>query len=80
MAEIIDKIPFSSARKYSAVTFKGGESYSIGAPHFVPCPISDSLEEKIREKAKNGERVLLLVKLSEGESELISSVASLFNM
>ena len=60
-----DKVPFSSARKYSAVSFEDGGIYAIGAPHFVPAPVSEELEEKIRLHAADGERVLLLVKLTD---------------
>ena len=37
---IVDKIPFSSERKYSAVEIEAVGAFSIGAPHFVPCPVS----------------------------------------
>ena len=67
-ASIIDKIPFSSARKYSAVAFEGGEIYAVGAPHFVPCSVSPELEEQIRLRAGEGERVLLLVRLTSLDS------------
>ena len=72
-----DKIPFSSSRKYSAVCFENGECYAIGAPHFVPCPVSGELEEKIRAKAELGERVLILAKLDNFESngEAIAMIA-----
>ncbi len=66
---VIDKIPFSSARKYSAVNIEGVGIYAIGAPHFVPCPVSEELEEKIAAHAKEGERVLLLAKLDSLDSE-----------
>ena len=61
--EITDKIPFSSARKYSAVTIAGEGSFAIGAPGFVPCPVSSELEEKIASLAKEGQRVLILASL-----------------
>lgn len=67
-AKIIDKIPFSSERKYSAVNIEGFGCFQIGAPHFVNCPVSPELEEKIGERARMGERVLLLVKQSDFES------------
>lgn len=67
--EVLEKVPFSSARKYSAVSLSGIGIYAIGAPHFVPCPVSAELEEKIAEHAKNGERVLLLARLESFESE-----------
>ncbi len=60
--KIIKKIPFSSARKFSAVSIVGLGSFSIGAPHFVPCPISKEVEEMISAHAAEGERVLILVR------------------
>ncbi|MBO5907503.1 MAG: HAD-IC family P-type ATPase [Clostridia bacterium] len=76
-AVVTDKIPFSSARKYSAVSFEGGECYAIGAPGFVPCPVSDGINEKIKEKAELGERVLILARLNaiDGEGEAVAMIA-----
>ena len=68
VCEVRDRVPFSSERKYSAVSFADGSIYAIGAPHFVPCLVSEELEEKIKEHASLGERVLLIASLS-GESE-----------
>ncbi len=62
---LIDKLPFSSERKYSAASIEGVGTYALGAPHFVPCPISPELEEKINECAHRGERVILLSRLEE---------------
>ncbi len=67
--KIIKKIPFSSARKYSAVSIVGLGAFSIGAPHFVPCDISEDVDNMISEYAKNGERVLILVKHPDGDLE-----------
>ena len=67
--KIIKKIPFSSVRKYSAVSIVGLGAFSIGAPHFVPCPISEEVERMVSESAKEGERVLILVRHSDGELE-----------
>lgn len=67
--KIIKKIPFSSARKYSAVSIVGLGAFSIGAPHFVPCEISSELEERISEHAREGERVLIVVRHPDGELE-----------
>ncbi len=61
--KVIEKIPFSSKRKYSAVNLEGVGFYAVGAPHFVPCPISDELDKRIEAHAKNGERVVLLVRI-----------------
>lgn len=65
--KIIKKVPFSSARKFSAVSIVGLGAFSIGAPHFVPCDISKDVERMISEKAKEGERVLILVKHPNGD-------------
>ena len=59
---VLEKIPFSSKRKYSAVSISDVGIYSIGAPHFVPCPISCAMDEYISEQAKGGKRVLLVAK------------------
>ncbi|MBE6644118.1 MAG: HAD family hydrolase [Ruminococcaceae bacterium] len=67
--KIIKKIPFSSARKYSAVSIVGLGAFSIGAPHFVPCPISAQLDAMVSERAKEGERVLILVRHPDDELE-----------
>ena len=76
-APVIDKVPFSSKRKYSAVTLEGVGTYAIGAPHFVPCPVSEELEEKIKAHAAEGERVLLLARLDslDAMGEAVAMVA-----
>ncbi len=75
---LIDKVPFSSARKYSAATFRGIGTYSVGAPHFVRCEVSDAMEEQIGAYAAAGERVLLLARhedLAAEEGEPIALIA-----
>jgi cation-transporting ATPase E len=68
-AVVLEKIPFSSARKYSAVSLEGEGNFAIGAPGFVPCPISKELESEISRHAKNGERVLILARLTSLDQE-----------
>ena len=58
--KVLEKLPFSSERKHSAVSLEHLGTFAIGAPHFVPCPISAELEETIAEHAANGERVLVI--------------------
>lgn len=58
--KIIKKIPFSSSRKYSAVHIEGLGCYSIGAPHFAPCPVSQNLENTVSEYTSLGKRVIIL--------------------
>ena len=59
---IIDKIPFSSSRKYSSVHIAEEGCFSIGAPRFVKCEITKEIEFLISRYAHKGERVLILVK------------------
>lgn len=75
--EVIDKIPFSSARKYSAVSIEGEGSFAIGAPGFVPCEVSPELDEKIASHTGLGERVLLVCELDkiDGQGRAIALVA-----
>ena len=60
---VTDRIPFSSSRKFSAVEIEGVGCYALGAPGFVPCDIGGSLESKIKQRAKLGERVIVLARL-----------------
>ena len=62
---VLEKIPFSSKRKYSAVSIQDIGIYSVGAPHFVPCPLNDAMEDLISNHAKEGERVLLVARHQE---------------
>ncbi len=55
-----EKIPFSSERKYSAADIEGVGIFSIGAPHFVPCELSEQAEAQIAAFAAEGKRVLVL--------------------
>lgn len=57
-----EKIPFSSERKHSAVDIEGLGAFSIGAPHFVPCPVPEELEGEIARHASLGERVILVAR------------------
>ena len=56
------KMPFSSARKLSAVSFSNGYTYIVGASEFVISEVSKEIETKVKEYAKQGKRVLLLAK------------------
>jgi len=52
--------PFTSSKKLSAVTFRNGETYILGAPEFVMRSKNKSLDEKIKQYARKGLRVLML--------------------
>ncbi len=77
VGNIIDTVPFSSDRKYSAASIEEIGIYAIGAPHFVPCDVSRALDKKIDEHAQRGERVLLLVRLNklDGRGEAVALIA-----
>ncbi len=76
-AELNGSVPFSSSRKYSAADMVGVGIYAIGAPHFVPCEVSEELEREIEAHAERGERVLLLARLDslEGAGTAVALVA-----
>ncbi len=59
----LNKIPFSSARKYSAVEVEGEGCFAVGAAGFVPCEITDAMEREISREASVGRRVLVLAAL-----------------
>ena len=61
---VIERLPFSSERKYSATLFEGVGAFALGAPHFVPAPIDEKTEKEIAALAKQGMRVLLLSSIS----------------
>lgn len=65
--EIEDAIPFSSARKYRAISFKDHGSYVLGAPEFL-VKNDPHLMEQVDVYSKDGFRVLLF-----GSSDHISS-------
>ena len=58
----VAKVPFSSARKYSAVTFEGKGTYILGAPEFVYQGKSKKINTIIAKKYAMGYRVLMLAK------------------
>lgn len=55
-----DVLPFSSARKLSAVTFEGEGTYMLGAPEYVLKDMGVRIERLINENAANGYRVMVL--------------------
>lgn len=56
----IAKIPFSSKRKLSAVTFDEAGTFVYGAPEFVLKPLPAKVERIIKQYAQMGMRVLVL--------------------
>ena len=58
--EAVSIIPFSSERKLSAVSFKNGGTYILGAPEYVLKSPSAKVDELVKKYAEQGLRVLLL--------------------
>ena len=56
----ITAIPFSSARKLSAVTFNEVGTFALGAPEFVLKPMPVRVEKIVKQYAQMGMRVLVL--------------------
>lgn len=56
----IAKLPFSSARKLSAVTFDGAGTYVMGAPEFVLKPMPIRIDKIVKQYAQMGLRVLVV--------------------
>ncbi len=52
-------VPFSSARKWSGVTFFGGETWVLGAPDVV-APVDEQVKQVVAEVAADGARAVLV--------------------
>ncbi|KRN29023.1 cation transporting p-type atpase [Lactobacillus selangorensis] len=59
------QVPFSSARKWSGVSFQGQGSWIMGAPEFVLAHLSNEQQHKISAATQEGLRVLALVHSNE---------------
>ncbi len=62
----IATLPFSSARKLSAVTFEGEGTYVMGAPEFVLKPMPARIDKIVKQYAQMGLRVLVIAHASAG--------------
>ena len=60
--EYKNKVPFSSERKWSGISFKEEGSFVIGAPEFVLNEEYISIKDKVEKYSSKGYRVLLLSK------------------
>ncbi len=56
----VEKIAFSSKRKFSAVTFENAGTFAMGAPEFVLKPYPAKVERIVKQYAQMGLRVLVL--------------------
>ena len=60
--EVIARVPFSSARKYSAVTLDNGSSWVLGAPEIV-AGNDEQLQARVSPMAEAGVRVVVLARV-----------------
>lgn len=58
--EAVATIPFSSERKLSAVSFRSGGTYILGAPEYVLKTPNTRIDAMVKKYAEQGLRVLLL--------------------
>ena len=59
-AGVVTALPFSSENKYSGASFKGGKTYIIGAPEFMPLNNKAGVIKRCEEFTKDGYRVVVL--------------------
>ena len=79
-ATVLDSIPFSSQRKFSGVSLEGIGAFCVGAPHFVPCPVSEELDERIAAHALEGRRVILLVRMPELREDAVGEAVAMISI
>ena len=60
-------LPFNSDNKYSGASFKGGKTFIIGAPEFMPIKNKAGVIKRCEEFTKDGYRVIVL---GEGKEEI----------
>ena len=59
-AGVVVSLPFSSENKYSGASFKGGKTFIIGAPEFMPIKNKAGVIKRCEEYTKDGYRVIIL--------------------
>ena len=58
--EVLASLPFNSDNKYSGASFRGGKTFIIGAPEFMPIENKTGIIKRCEEFTKDGYRVLIL--------------------
>ncbi len=69
---IKEVVEFSSARKYSATTFKNGKTYYLGAVGFIKCNVTAEQKKVMNDVMSQGLRVIALVEDSNAYSEKLA--------
>lgn len=63
--DIIEKVPFSSKRKWGGIILKGHGSWVLGAPEVLLGDKYATIQKQVEEEALKGSRVLLLGKVNQ---------------
>jgi cation-transporting ATPase E len=61
LRDVVERVPFSSARKYSALRFADGQAWVFGAPDVVAGD-NQALRERVAPLAESGIRVVVVAK------------------
>ena len=74
---VVGSVPFSSTRKWSALTFASGSTWILGAPEIVLKNVDQAAQllANVDELAKRGKRVLALVSGSEPLDAAVEALA-----
>ncbi|MFW2502389.1 HAD-IC family P-type ATPase [Clostridium diolis] len=67
--KVLDKIAFSSKRKWSGATFEKLGTWVLGAPEIILGKEYQLIEEIVKEEARKGKRILLLANLHNNLNE-----------
>ena len=59
---LLDHVPFSSARKWSAASFEGHGTWVVGAPEMVAAEDPHGLRPRVAQAADRGRRVLVVAR------------------
>ena len=78
--EVLEKVPFSSRRKWGGIILKDYGAWVMGAPEIIYGDRYEEVSEKIEVEARKGRRVLVLAKINQdtlknGLTELIEDEA-----
>lgn len=78
-ASVIEKVPFSSKRKWGGIQTEEFGTYYLGAPEIILGSRYEEYEKLIEDKAKDGMRVLLFAKSKKCDS-IVQSIKDVQNI
>ena len=63
--DVLEKVPFSSRRKWGGIVIQGEEAWILGAPEILLGDRYSKFSEKIEKEARKGRRILLLGRMDQ---------------